>query len=222
MDSGQINYKAKDLLFLLGEEIKQPLVAISQLSEMNGDEGVNIHAKKALRTIDNVMLYQQVNSGQRALKLEPVHVGSAMQEVSVAMQPLMRSSGCRTEMIIQHSLSPVDVDRRLLHGALQSLWQALLGTMHAPAEVVCRAHRTSKGIRLSMLSVGAQVGSMSLKNTNLNSSQPITSVAGPATDLLTAHGMFNILGGNLTKTSGKKLSGFGVTLKTSKQLQMLV
>lgn len=214
--------RVNDLLFLLGEEIKQPLIAISQLSELkDSGSSINAHAKEALRTIDNILLYQRVSSGQTALKLEPVHVGSTIRDVSEVMEPLMRTAGCRTEVRIQHSLSPVDVDRQVLNGALQGLWQALMSTMTDPSEIVCRAHRTKGGIRLSLTSLKADVTNLSFKRANVKSFQPMSAVAGPVTDLLAAHGMFELLGSSLTKTEGKTFSGFGVTLKISQQLQIV-
>lgn len=213
---------AGNLLYMLGEEVKQPLIAISQLSELK-DKGelINVQAKKALRTIDNILLFNRINSGQTALSLEPVHVGSTIADVAYDMEPLMRQAGCQTEIRIQKSLSPIDVDRQVFRGAVQGLWQALLSTMPSNSNVRCTAQKTSDGVRLSLTSRDAVVENLSLKNANYNSLQPITAIAGPASDLLAARGMFSVLGGELTKTEGTRLSGFGVTLKTSQQLQML-
>lgn len=219
----EIGGRSHELLLLLGEELKQPLVAISQLAEMNDGDGsdVKAHAKSALTTIDNILLYQKVASGQTSLKLEPVHVGSTMHEVAHAMQPIMRAAGCRTEIIIQHGLSPVDVDRRLLKSALQSLWQGFLGTVAESSDVVCRARRTPAGIRLSLHSAGASIDELHFTKSNPTSSQSLSGVAGSGADFLTAQGIFALLGGELNKSSAKKLAGIGVTLKVSRQLQMI-
>ena len=211
-----------DLLFLLGEELKQPLIAISQLSELQGhDETVNVYAKKALRSIDNMLLYGSIHSGQSQLRLEPVHVGSAIHDVSVAMEPLMRSAGCHTDIKIQSSLSPVDVDKRVLQGALQGMWQALLGTITKPSDVICRAQNAKGGIRVSITSSGANIDELSLAQANTKSTQPVKSIAGPATDLIAAHGMLELLGSNMTTSRGKQAVGFGVTFRVSKQLQVI-
>jgi len=214
---GQFN---TDILLLLAEEIKQPLIAISQLSELGSQTKINAHAKQALSTIDNILLYQRISSGQIALKLEPVHVGSAIQEVSSTMETYMRASGCHTNVKIQRSLEPVDVDRRVLRGALNGLWQTMLNALSGPAEVTCSAKRTKNGIRLSMTSSVSNFDSISFSKANLESSQPLTGLAGPAGDLLAARGMFDLIGGDLKKTEGKKQSGFGVTLNISRQLQI--
>lgn len=212
-----------ELLLLLGEELKQPLVAISQLAEMQPGSSPDLiaHAKSAMTTIDNILLYQKVASGQTSLKLEPVHVGSTMHEVASMMQPIMRVAGCRTELIIQHGLSPVDVDRRLLKSALQSLWQGFLSTVKDSSEVICQARKTPKGIRLSLYSAGSTIEDLHFAKTNPVSSQAITGIAGSGADLLTAQGIFSLLGAELNKSSAKKVTGIGVTLKVSRQLQMI-
>jgi len=222
MGKGYDHIGNKDLLFLLGEEIKQPLIAISQISELEGfDESINAQTKRALRTIDNILLYGRVHSGQVALQLEPVHVGSTIREVSEAMEPIMRASGCHTDIRIQKSLSAVDVDRRVLRAALQGMWQTILGNVSAPTDIVCKAQKTQDGIRLSLTSKNAQLDNLSLSQVNTESSQPVSAIAGSAADLLTSQGMFELLGAKLSKATGRKRAGLGVTLKVSKQLQIL-
>ncbi len=219
-------YKSQEqeLLLLLGEELKQPLVAIAQLAELQAEKGtaVHAHAQKALKTIDNMLLYQRIHTGQTALQLEPVHVGSTIQEVMHTMEPIMRAAGCRTEIVIQHGLRPVDVDRRLFSSALQSLWQAFLGTVQTEnAEIICKASKTPRGIRVSLHSTAAVIGDVRFARPNSASTQPLSGVAGPATDLLTAHNMFTLLGSELTKSFSSTTTGIGVTLPISAQLQMV-
>lgn len=211
-----------DLLALLGEELKQSLVSIAQLSELEtSNTQVNAQARAALKTIDNVLLYQRVHSGQTSLRLEPVHVGSTMHSVANSMEPIMKAAGCRTELHIQHGLTTVDADRRLLESALHSLWQALLNTIDEPADIVCQARKTPQGVRLSLHSRNISRDNIQLNSTNLESSQPFASVAGPATDLLAAQGLFGLLGTQLNKSSRGKFISIGATLRPSRQLQMV-
>ncbi len=218
-----LDSSSRDLLLLLGEELKRPLVAISQLAELQDEKatGVIVHASQALNTIDNILFFQRVSSGQTSLKLEPVHVGSAMHDVAQVMEPVMKASGCRTELVVQHGLSPVDVDKKLLTSALVSLWQGFMNTVTEPSEVICRARKTSNGIRLSLQSSGSGINEIKLSGGNRKSIQPIKGLAGPATDILTAQGMFNLLGAELRRSSSGSSVGFGVTLKVSRQLQMV-
>lgn len=214
----------RNLLLMMGEEVKQSLIAIAQLAEINtgSDTGeIQVFARKALKTIDNIELFQRLNSGQTSLVFEPVHVGSTMQDVAVNMQPLMRVAGCKTELHIQHGLSPVDVDKNVLSGALYGLWQAFLGVVKEGSDIYCSAKRTSSGVRLTLRSSTASLEGLSLHKVNEQSVQPIVSIAGSATDLLTSKNLFAILGGTITKISGSHGVGLGVTLPLSRQLQMI-
>lgn len=211
-----------DLLALLGEELKNPLVAIAQLTELGSkDPRIMAHTKKALNTIDNVLLYKRFAAGQLAMNLEPVHVGSAINDVLRTVAPQMEMSGCHSEVIIQHSLQPVDVDRRLLQSALLSLWQAFASTIRNSSDIVCTAHNAHDGVRLSVLSASASIDELTLAQTNDASTQPVTGVAGPATDLMTANGMFRLAGTKITKSRRKNMTGLGVTLQVSRQLHLV-
>ncbi len=213
----------RDMLMLLGEELKQPLVSIAQLAELSDSDNHQLlsHARQALNTIDNMLLYQRLQSGQTQLQLEPVHVGNAMHDIAHKMEPIMKSAGCRTEVIVQHGLSTVHADKKVLMSALQSLWQVFIDRLDESSEVVCHAHRIRTGIRLSLYSNGVNIDNVHLARVNTLSVQPHNGLAGPATDLLTAQGMFELLGAQLTKSTRHHASGFGVTLPVSLQLQMV-
>ena len=214
--------RSKELLLLLGEELKQPLIDISQLAEIhNGQEETSAYARQALQTIDNMLLYQRFSSGQLELQLEPVHVGATMQEVAQKITPIASTLGCRISLEVAHGLQPVDVDRRLLSSALLSLWQAFFTTIPQDAEVICRAKKSSRGIHVSLQSSGADLTDIALTRPNFESTQPLKGIAGASADLLTAQAMFVVLGSDLRKTKTKTMSGFGLTLTPSKQLRMI-
>lgn len=205
------------LLALLGEELKQPLVAIAQLAELQSSDDIGIQAKRALRTIDNVLLYKRVSSGQIQMALEPIHVGSAIQEVQHRMKPLLMQQGCRTELYISSGLRPVDVDKRLLLGVVESLWQAFASALPQKAVLQCHAKKTKNGIRVSLSSTSTTFETVHFKKVNNDSSQPLAAFAGPSADMLAAQQLCTLLGAQITKTS----RGIGVTLTPSKQLQMV-
>jgi hypothetical protein len=214
----------RELLLLLSEQLKQPLVAIAHLSELEqGVSSAEIHAyaRQALATIDAISLYQHIASGQQALTLEPVHVGSAIHEVAHSMGALHHVSGSSIEVDIQHGLLPVTTDRRVFVAALQSLWQAMLGSLSRPDKIVCFAHKTPTGVRLALRSASAGIQSLELSQINSQSSQPITGIAGPSADLLTSRAMFSLLNASITKSTSKVMTGLGVTLEPSHQLSII-
>ncbi len=223
VEPAHIGESSKALLHLLGEELKQPLVAITQIAELQGlDEGIYAHAKQALHTLDNVLLYQRYSSGQLSLQLEPVHVGATMHAVAKNMEPLMRINGCHVSIVVKHGLRPVDVDRTLFASALQSLWQAFIGSLQSgESHVICEAKRTPRGVYVSVHSEQADLSNVTLTQSHKLSIQPITGLAGPSADLLAAQGMFSLLGSKINKTATSYSHGFGVTLAPSRQLQMV-
>ncbi len=211
-----------ELLYLLGEQLKNPLVQIAQLSEL-GDKDQMIHAQaqRALNTIDTVLLYRRFATGQTKLRFEPVHVGSAISQVATLIEPQMQMFGCRAEFDIQQSLGLVDVDRQLLKRALLSLWQAFISTAKDTTIIRCGAHKTARGIRVTISGNGEGFDVVSLAKVNTKSTQPLTSFAGPAADLLAARGMFSLAGSTMRATRVKGAQGFGATLRISQQMQFV-
>ncbi len=211
-----------DVLTLMGEELKQPLVTILQLSEMGDrDRLIASQAQKALNTVDSVLLYRRLLSGQQQLNLQPTHVGHAMTHVERRVRDQAAMNGCQNTVSVEGSLQPVDVDSQVLQSALVSVWQAVIQNISDPQEVVCSAHMTKNGVRLSVLSAGVDTGSIGLTKTAFRSRQPIRGVPGAAADLLAAKELFALFGATLTRASARGMRGFGVTLPKSMQLQLL-
>ncbi|MFT4532512.1 MAG: hypothetical protein ACI9T8_000535 [Candidatus Saccharimonadales bacterium] len=214
-----------NLVFMMGEELKKPLTVIKALSESSTiGSPITLEARKALRTIDNVLLYQRLASEQTELVLTPVHLGSALTQVAADLQPLSIERGCETEVFIQSGIATVDVDRAALKSGLESLWQAVLSMTERPSPLSWHIFRTSKGIRISITNNSLDLSKVSFASTSSNigrSRQPIAGIAGPATDLLTAHGIFEMLGSNLAKITREGKSGLAVTLPISAQLALV-
>ena len=214
-----------ELVFMMGEELKKPLTAIKILSENNDKQSIiALEARRALRTIDNVLFYQQLSSDQTALDLTPVHVGSTITDVASELQPLSIIRGCETEVFIQSGIATVDADRDLLKSGLESLWQAVLTMTQRPSPLSWHVTKTSKGIRIVVLNNSIDLSKLTMSSLSSKariSRQPMSGSAGPATDLLAAYGMFELLGAKLKKVKQDKGSGLGVTLPISKQLTLV-
>ncbi len=213
--------ESKDLLLLLAEEMKQPLVSIMQLAEVHGvGAGIDIVARQALSTIDSIVLYQRVACGQQSLRLEPVHIGTALRNVEESLGGLLQATGCRTHVSMQHALEPVDADHELLLAAIKSLWQGFMSFVPHDSIIFFQARRTSRGICVSIKSKEALLDSVRLTRANFRSTQPVTAMAGTSADILVAQSIFSLLGADLKKVSAQENSGFSVTLPRSKQLEL--
>jgi hypothetical protein len=211
---------------MMGEELKKPLTAIKLLAENNAENlsAISLEARRALRTVDNILLYQQLASDQTSLILEPVHVGNTLTQVAHELSPLSIEFGCETEVFIQSGMSTVDVDSAVLRSGIESLWQAVLGMAERPSPVSWHVYRTPQGIRIAVTN-----NSLDLKKVSLSarqalsgqSRQPFAGIAGPATDLLTARGLFTLLGSTLTKVTREGQQGLAVTFRPSAQLALV-
>ena len=153
-----------------------------------------------------------------------MHLGSTITQVAHDLQPLSIEFGCETEVFIQPGMTTVDVDNSVLRSGIESLWQAVLGMAERPSPLEWHVYRTKQGIRIAVInnSVDLKKVSLSPKYSNAGQSrQPFAGIAGPATDLMTARGLFMLLGSSLTKISKQGQSGFAVTFKPSAQLALV-
>jgi light-regulated signal transduction histidine kinase (bacteriophytochrome) len=214
-----------NLVFMMGEELKKPLTAIKLLAENNANlSTISLEARRALRTVDNILLYQQLSTDQVALQFEPVHLGSAITQVAHDLSPLSIEFGCETEVFIQPGMTTVDVDSTVLRSGIESLWQAVLGMAERPSPLTWHVNRTQKGIRIAVVNNSMDLKKVSLsipKSTTGQSRQPFAGIAGPATDLMTAKGLFMLIGSPLTKITKDGSSGFAVTFRPSAQLALV-
>lgn len=212
------------LTFMLGEELKKPLITIQALAERSSDTAIQSESRRALRTIDNILYLQQVSAGQQQLNLTTVHAGSALAQVAGSLRSLSIEHGCETEVDIQSGIPPVHADSRVLRCGLESLWQAVIAMTERPSAVAWKVYRTNKGIRVVVTNNSMNLDKMTLSRFNNiagKTRQPIVGVSGPATDLLTAQGLFGLLGTKLIKVSKTGTSGLAVTLPISKQLALV-
>lgn len=216
-----------ELVFMMGEELKKPLMAIKLLAESSAENSrtIQLEARKALRTVDNVLLYQQLAADQTSLDLAPVHVGSTLTQVAAELRPLSIEHGCETEVFIQSGISAVDSQPAVLRSAIESLWQAMLGMTQRPSPLTWHIRRSSQGIRIAVVNNSIDTAKVSLQKSATcsagSSRQPFAGVTGPATDLLAAQGIFEKLGVRLKKAQIEGRQGFSVTLPVSAQLRLV-
>ena len=210
-------------VFMLGEELKQPLITIKALAESTENTAIQLEAKRALRSIDNLLYYQQVARKQQSLQFTTVHVGDALTDVSHRLQPLSLERGCETEIKIQSGIAPVYADPTALRLAIESLWQAMIAMTQRPSPLNWHMYKSNNAIRLTVINSSLDLSRVHFSRQNLGNftKQPYSGIAGPATDLLTSNGIFTLLGGQLTKVRKDGLPGLAISLPISKQLSLV-
>ncbi len=210
------------LLFMLGEELKKPLTTIKALAEGSGDNAVQLEARKALRTVDNVLYYQQIATKQIALQLTTVHAGSALTNVSHNLMPLSLEKGCETEIHIQPGITTVHADPRVLQSSIECLWQAILGMTNKPSPLTWQVYRSSNSIKLTVVNSSLDMSKVKLNSSTAGKAiQPFKGISGPATDLITAQSLLNSMGAKLSKVRKDGLQGLSITMQTSTQLALV-
>lgn len=221
-------FNEDNLVFMLGEELKKPLTAIKALAENTKNpqdtKAITHEARRALRTIDNVLLYQQFTQNQLALELAPVHVGSTLAQVAAELEPLSIERGCETEVHIQSGIKTADVDSQALRSGIESLWQAVLGMTQRPSPLNWHVYQAKNGIRIAVTNNSLDLSKVSFGRGQQSvglSRQPYAGISGPATDLITACGMFDLLGSGVSKVRKEGSSGLAVTLQPSAQLALV-
>ena len=213
----------QDVLFLIGEELKRPLSTIKLLAESQASpDKISLEAKIAMKTLDYILLFQRISHQQQELQLEPVHIGSALTAVKYDMEPISLQRGCETEIYVQSGVSAVDANRQVLRSAIESLWQAAIGLTQRPSPIRWHIYNSSSGIRLVVTNNSIDMKDIALDVSKTTpSKQTNAGLSGPATDLLTAQGMFGALGTTLRKTRIDGLQGISVTLPHSQQLTLV-
>lgn len=218
----EIRFDDSKLVFMLGEELKKPLTAIKALAESSGHNAVQLEARKALRTVDNILYYQQLASRQTELSFTTVHAGSTLTNVSHALVPLSLERGCETEIYIQSGVSPVHADPNVLRFGIESLWQAVLGMTNKPSPLSWQIYRSPNGIRLTIANSSLDLSKVKLSSSTAGSAtQPFKGISGPATDLITAQSLFGLMGAKLSKFKKDGRQGLSITLPISAQLALV-
>lgn len=210
-------------VFMLGEELKQPLIAIKVLAENSENVAIQLEAKRALRSIDNLLYYQQLSRRQQSLQFTTVHVGDAFTDVSHYLQPLSLERGCETEIKIQSGVGPVYADPTALRLAIESLWQAVITMTQKPSPLNWHMYKSNNSVRLIVINSSLDLTKVRFSSQSVRNftKQPYSGIAGPATDLLTSNGIFTMLGGQLTKVRKDGLPGLAISLPISKQLSFV-
>lgn len=216
----------RQFLRMLSEEVKSHITTVRFMVEANTPgSDIDVELQRTLRTIEHTQLLWDIIANPTQLSLGPVHVGSTLFNVSEAMRPLARKRGSTAHISIQHGTHAVDADARVIAGGLACLWQAILDYLPAPqADMHWQVRNTAKGVQVRVVTAGLDLRSVARRSSVMRagtSRQPFSSVAGPATDLVTAYGLLETLGAQIRQTTSQAGKGLTFTLRASQQLSLV-
>ncbi len=152
----QIEYSVTglDLLRSVGNELKLPLMQISNAASMLADgdyeeherveqyEQLELSSRHMLHIIDSVLFAGQVDTRQTMLRLEPTNVASVVHSVVQECRELAKKYEKRLTMRITQELSPAAVDPVALRHSLFGLIDMLVRSTESDYVEVLIHHQT--------------------------------------------------------------------------------
>ena len=210
----------------LAFELKNPLINIARLAELN-DEDTSSQmqqiAEQALTLIDGYLLNAQTEYGQTMLELEPVSLGSVLYDVSNRLRPQARQHN--TSLVLEdRSHELVMTHRSALTSVLSVFGSTLIGYGEAAEhrEIFMRGYKTRAGkIGIGLFSdiKMTQDDLRSALELQGKAHMPLSRVNGNLhVSLSIAEGLCKAIGGAITVKHMGRLSGLATELPRSEQL----
>lgn len=221
------------LLSSLVNELKSPLILIARQAESEKSsahktefESIQKAAEKSLQLIDSYLLMAQSEYGQRALRLEPVGVGSVIYEVAKELAPYAKSR--EVDFTVDVKDSHVMANRQGLKAVIMCLSELFIeqnsDEKYKKRKVRIETRREHKNVAVSVLSSELEITNKDLElarrmqgNSHLaNGKMPDSGIRLAIAEVLT-----NSLGSHLQVRQINGLRGLNFELAGSKQLQLI-
>jgi hypothetical protein len=232
----------RSVLSTLSDDLALPLLQIkttlelidgSRLSaknSLNHTKAMALSAEAGLQLIEAYRLALKIQD-ENNLQIEPVAVGSVLQEVAHNLAPYAKSYDTFLEIDIQGKLTPVLTNRQTLTTALQCLGSSFIRAQAAQSE--SKRHKLMLGARRvpdNAISTGVFGTTQGLSDRTLRTArslagrarQPVSGFpAGTASGVLIADMLCGAMWQPLRATAHRNLHGLAVSVPISKQLQFV-
>lgn len=152
----EIHADGEELLVALAEQLKLPLLHISQHLEIvrAGGELRSQHlehvADMAMYLIDSYILSRQLSLNQTQLELEPVSVSSVLQTAANRLDRIAKEYACDLSVELSGRYGPVMAHRRGLEVSMVALGYSFIEAQQVTGKqrpkIVLAAHKTRFGI----------------------------------------------------------------------------
>ncbi len=223
------------MLSSLARELKHPLTYISRRAELSVDSGddaalsaIMQSAANALALIDSYLLSARSEYGQQQLPLEPIGIGSVLFDVAQILNQSARSRNCTLEVITGHA-GPVMAHAEGLRSALTCLTsQLLLCDSDESKPRIIRLNAYKQNSNSPVAAVLDPYIKLSQKNLSVarrmqgRSHMALSSRSmGSGVHLAIAESLAQSIGARLDVVHRQGMSGFGLRLIRSEQLQLV-
>ncbi len=236
MTDGGYTATSEQMLRGLARELKQPLTYIARRAELSLADAANAEplaaiessAEEALRLIDSFLLSAQSEYGQQLLPLTPLGLGSIIYDVAHALVPAAKKRDCVIEAHVGHT-GPVMAHAQGLRAALHCLASQIL--LCEPGEKSRRTVRLSTyRHRSGDYVAGVFDPSITLSRADITKARTLQGSAhmalaqrsgGSGVQLAIAETLAQSVGARLDVVRHRRVTGFGLKLIKSEQLQLV-
>lgn len=235
MTDSRATTEHEELLRSLAEQLKLPLLQISQavelarLGKQTDLQHIEVVADMALRLVDSYVLSSQLSVGQTQLQMEPVSVASVLHETVENLDKIAKEYECKIELDIGGKYVPVMADKLSLESALTSLGysfieaQAQTGVKNS--RLVLAAHKSSKGIVAGVYGSHEELTSDMFERAKLmqgRARQPLPPLGHmPSAGIFIAQSLLSNISSGLRVSRHSNLKGLAATLMPSPQLRLV-
>jgi K+-sensing histidine kinase KdpD len=226
-----------ELLKAVAEDIKLPLLEISQTAELAQITGqlpaesllsIQQEARLALGLVDSYMLGLQIVEDQRTLDLEPTALSSVLYDTAHDLTYFAKPHGIRIESQIIGNQSLVMAHQSGLRAALLNIGKVIISAQPSKegvSELKLVVHQSERGIITGIYRDIVPLPPQALRRACQlygKARQPLSWLSdGSAAGIFIASNIIKAMSGRLRTSHHGKQAGLAVVLQPSHQLQLV-
>ncbi|MGD0284053.1 MAG: hypothetical protein ABSB12_00450 [Candidatus Saccharimonadales bacterium] len=236
-NSSQMN-ESLDLLRVVAEEIKRPLIEIARSSELVSltDQSaletviatVETSANTALDLIDSYLLGLQLAGQQQFLQLEPISIGSVLYDTAHDLEKFAQVYNAKVQLSFKKTQRSVMAHGNGLHAALVNMGRVIIESQaehNPPAVINLGLHNYAGLIVAGIYSDMEPIAPAYLRaacKLYSRTRQPFRQLSSSsAAGIFIAHNILQAMSVRLRTARYNKQAGLAITLQPSYQMQLV-
>lgn len=239
-DQEQFAAGSSQLLMALAEQLKLPYLQIARRAELTRSshevdpeeqlKQIELTADTALQLIDNYIFGMQLSSGQLSLVLEPVSIGSVLDEAAHRLAAYAQQYHIELELKLTGRFVPVMAHKPAFVSALCCLGQVLIEAKSQQADgkqvVTLAAHRTNRGDITAGIFGGSEAVTTDMfrraRQLYGRVRQPMFSVTSSSgAGIFVADSIFSAMATKLRVAHHGNLAGLAASFQPSRQMTLI-
>jgi K+-sensing histidine kinase KdpD len=225
-----------DLLRTVGNELKLPLMHISNAASLLKDEDFSVEerneqyeqlelsSRRMLQIIDSVLFAGQIETQQTSLNLEPTNVAAIVHSVIVECRELAFRYNKEVSLRISQEVAPAAVDPTALRHSLYGLLDMLIRSAESD-RVTILVHHQSDSIMITMRDNGPAISMKQIQSAFRHlgkAARPVKQL--PSTTgmaFYVAYSLSRAMGGDLSITQSGEQRRLSIKMPLSQQLELI-